>query len=264
MQKKSRREAKREAMDRRAIEKAAGSLIDARRTGRLIDALPADCSPASADDAHAIQTAVVAALGDSVGGWKVAAPIDGKLVRGAILRSRIFNSPARVKAADMGMLGVEAEIAFQVDRALGPRARDYSRDEVAGSVTAFAAIEIVDSRFKSYKDASLLDRSADFVSNGGFVRGALRPDWRNFDLAKIEVTLAIGGREIARKSGGHPTGDPLLPLLALANDLRSGGGIPLGAVVTTGTYTGLNFAKPGQTVAASFTGFGAAEVRFEA
>jgi hypothetical protein len=35
-------------------------------------------------------------------------------------------------------------------------------------------------------------------------------------------------------------------------------------VMTTGTYTGLNYAKPGQTVVASFAGFGSAQVAFDA
>ena len=34
--------------------------------------------------------------------------------------------------------------------------------------------------------------------------------------------------------------------------------------MTTGTYTGLNFAQPGQAAVAAFTGFGSAEVRFTA
>lgn len=74
--------------------------------------------------------------------------------------------------------------------------------------------------------------------------------------------LEIGGQEIVRKSGGHASGDPLLPAVALANDLRGQGGLPAGIVVTTGTYTGLNRASPGQRVVARFAGFGTAEVTF--
>jgi 2-keto-4-pentenoate hydratase len=44
------------------------------------------------------------------------------------------------------------------------------------------------------------------------------------------------------------------------NDLP--GGAKAGQIVTTGTYTGLAFAKPGQTVVASFAGIGAVEVTF--
>jgi 2-keto-4-pentenoate hydratase len=74
------------------------------------------------------------------------------------------------------------------------------------------------------------------------------------------VTLTIGGAEIVRRNGGHATGDPLLPAVALVNDLP--GGAKAGQVVTTGTYTGIAFAKPGQTVVASFAGFGPVEVTF--
>jgi 2-keto-4-pentenoate hydratase len=40
-------------------------------------------------------------------------------------------------------------------------------------------------------------------------------------------------------------------------------GIAVGTIVTTGTYTGLNFAKPGQVAIARFPGFGSATVTFD-
>ena len=74
------------------------------------------------------------------------------------------------------------------------------------------------------------------------------------------MTLTIGGKEIVRRNGGHPAVDPLLPAVALVNELPAGA--KAGQIVTTGTYTGLNFAKPGQKVTAKFAGFGAVEVSF--
>lgn len=250
------------SLDQDAIGRAASLFVAARRGGRLLDVLPASAKPATAADAHAIQEATAAALGDAVGGWKVSAPIDGQLVRGAILRSLIFDSPARVPATRVPMLGVEAEIAFRFDRDMPPAMRDYTYAEVAAAVTAFPAIEVVATRFSDYAGTPLLDRAADFVSNGAFVRGPARPDWRDFDLAKAEVALIIGGKQIVKRIGGHAAGDPLLPAVALVNDLRAGAGVKAGQIMTTGTYTGLNFAKPGQAVVAAFTGFGAAEVQF--
>ncbi len=47
-------------MDQAAIAQAAAHLIDARRTGKLLDALPASCKPESLEDAFAIQDATVA------------------------------------------------------------------------------------------------------------------------------------------------------------------------------------------------------------
>ena len=244
-------------MDQAAIARAAALLIDARQTGRLLDALPASCKPETLEDAFAIQDATIAALGETVAGWKVSI-VDGRAVYGAILASRVFDSGAHIEAAKMPLLGVEAEIAFRFARDLP--AGKYSYADVAEAVTAFAAIEIVDSRFRTYPDLPIMDRNADCVSNGGFVRGPAAADWRAHDLANIAVTLTIGGQEIVRRNGGHPAGDPLLPAVALVNALP--GGVKAGQIVTTGTYTGLNFAKPGQAVAASFAGFGAVEVSF--
>ena len=244
-------------MDQAAIAQAAALLIDARRTGKLLDALPASCKPATLEDAFAIQDATVAALGETVAGWKVSI-VDGRAVYGAIMASRVFESGARIEAAKMPLLGVEAEIAFRFGRDLPPGRYGYA--EVADAVTAFAAIEIVDSRFRTYPDLPIMDRNADCVSNGGFVRGPAAADWRTLDLANIAVTLTIGGQEFVRRNGGHPAGDPLLPAVALVNALP--GGVKAGQIVTTGTYTGLNFAKPRQTVAVTFTGFGTVEVSF--
>jgi 2-keto-4-pentenoate hydratase len=244
-------------MDEAAIGRAAELLVVARRTGRRLERLPASCSPATLDDALAIQDATVAALGESIAGWKVSI-VDGRAVRGVLVGSRVFDDGARIEAARMPLLGVEAEIAFRFARDLAPGR--YSYAEVADAVTAFAAIEIVDSRFSTYPDLPIMDRNADCVSNGGFVCGPAAAEWRKLDLKEIAVTLTIGGTEIARRNGGHPAVDPLLPAVALVNELP--GGAKAGQIVTTGTYTGLNFAKPGQKVTATFAGFGAVEVSF--
>jgi 2-keto-4-pentenoate hydratase len=249
-------------MDQAAIDKAAALFVAARHGGVPIERLPPECRPASPRDALAIQNGTVRLLGERVAAWKVAAPIDGVLMRGAILQSRIFQSPAIVPARLVPMLGVEAEIAFRFEAGLPTRDRDYTYEEVAAAATALAAIEIVDTRFASYQDTPLLDRSADCISNGGLVCAAPRRDWRRFDLRNIEVTLFVEGAVVVRRVGGHAAGDPLLPAVALVNDLRGGEGLAPGTVVTTGTYTGLTTALPGQTVVARFAEFGSAEVRF--
>jgi 2-keto-4-pentenoate hydratase len=160
------------------------------------------------------------------------------------------------------LLAVEAEIAFRFDRGLPPRAEAYSHDEVAAAATAVAAIEVVDSRFADYEAAPLLHRIADCVSNGAFIVGETPADWRTHDLSKLEVTLSVDGKEVVRSVGGHPTGDPIVRAVELANLLRGQGGIRPGQVITTGTYTGLTYVEPGQAVLVAFTGFGKAEVSF--
>lgn len=245
-------------MDQRAVTQAAELLVAARRTGKLLDALPASCRPQTLDDAHAIQDATLAALGETVAGWK-AAIVDGRAVRGAIMASRVFESGARVAAASMPLLGIEAEIAFRFERDFTEGKHSY--EEVAAAVTAFAAIEIVDSRFRDHQAVTAQERNADFVTNGGFVRGPHASAWRSLDLKNIAATLTIGGEQIVKRTGGHAAGDPLLPAVALVNDLS--GGIRAGQFITTGTYTGMTFAKPGQTVVVEFAGVGKVEVGFD-
>ncbi len=251
-------------MNRESIDQAAALLAQARRSRVLLDALPASCRPRDVDEAHAIQEATVAALGETVAGWKVGSPIDGKVVRGAIIRSRVSASGGAIAAADVPLGGVEAEVAFRIDRDLPPRERPYEYAEVAAAVTAFPAIEIVDSRFCDYRGAPLIERLADCMSNGAFVQGATASRWRELDLARLDARIEIGGEVVVRRIGGHPAGDPLLPAVELVNDLRRRDGVRAGQIMTTGTYTGLNFAKPGQRVSAVFEGFGAASVLLSA
>jgi len=186
------------------------------------------------------------------------------VLAGILLGSRVFANGATLPAARTPMLGVEAEIAFRFDRALPACERDYDRGDIEAAVTAFAAIEIVDTRYRDYAGTPAIERAADFMSNGGFIRGDVRPDWRAIDLAGLEARLLVDDVEIVRQVGGHATKDPLIPAIALANYLRPRGGIAAGQIATTGTYTGLNVAKPGSTVRAIFSGFGSAEFRFTA
>lgn len=249
-------------MNKAAIQQAVQVLVDARRTGELPEQLPQSCQPATVDEAHAIQDATIATLGEIVAGWKVGTAPDGQLVRGVLLQSRVFSSPAYIAAADVPLLGIESEIAFRFDRDLPAREAEYGYSEVSDAVTALPAIEIVDSRFCSYPDAPFLDRVADFVSNGAFVYGDLQRKWREFDLTKIHIQLTFDDEVIIERNGGHPTTDPLLPAIALVNALRRHIGVHAGQFMTTGTYTGLNFAKSRQSAIASFLGFGTAVVRF--
>ncbi len=251
-------------MDKAETEGAAAALADAHRGGSRLTRLPPTQRPASGDEAYAIGLAMVARLGEPVAGWKVALTPDFGVLAGIIVGSRVFRNGATVSSAAMPMLGVEAEIAFHVDRALPARRAEYDHAEVAAAVTAFAAIEIVDTRYRDYAGTPGIERAADFMSNGGLVVGDRRPDWQALDLAGLEARLLVDDAEIVRRTGGHATRDPLIPAIALANYLRDKGGIAAGRVITTGTYTGLSYARPGSKVQATFAGFGSAAVRFTA
>lgn len=247
-------------MTPRATDEAAALLIRAARTRGWLERLPEDYRPATVDDALAIQAAIVARTGERIAGWKVGGVVEGAITYGVLLESRVQRSPARIAALDMPLLGMEAEVAFRFLHDLPPRAEAYSHEEVDAAVVAFPAIEVVATRYTSYQGTAFIERLADCMSNGAFVVGPDEPAWRTHDLEQLEATLSFDGAVVTQKRGGHSAGHPLRPAVTLVNALRTSSGVRAGQMMTTGTYTGLNFARPGQHVKASFDGFGAAEL----
>jgi len=244
------------------IDETAALLADSWRAGRKIDELPERLRVADLVEAHAIQDAMVAALGERVAGWKVGAEAGGTVARGAIVSSRVYRDGAKIPAKLMPLMGIEPEIAFRFDAALPPRAEAYSHDEVAAACSAFLAVEVVDSRFTGYPDNPLADKVADLVSNGGFVEGAAIPDWRARDLVNLRVTVELGATVAGDQTAGHVRGHPLLPAVDLVNQMRRGEGVLAGTFMTTGTYCGLVKAEAAVPVVCRFDDLGTVELSF--
>lgn len=237
------------------LERAAGLLVEARRTRVALDRLPEDCRPATLQHALAIQSRVVSRLKERVAGWKVARLPDGQLAYGMIVGSRVVRSGGTVEAQDMPLLGMEAEVAFRFLEDAPARTIEYSDEEVADRVVAFSAMEIVATRYRDYHNTPVIERTADLMSNGAFVVGADQPDWRSMDLSRLPASLMFDAAVIVDRVGEHPAGNPLRPAVDLVNALRGTIGVHAGQMITTGTYTGLNFAKRGQKVTAKLAGF---------
>lgn len=247
-------------MSPQAIDKAAALLAQARRTRVPLSRLPEDCRPATLEDAFAIEEATVAHLGERIAGWKVARLPEGELSYGIILGSRVLRSGDVVDSRDVPLLGMEGEIAFRFVDDAPARDAPYDYDDIARRVVAFPLIEVVATRFTDYQSTPILERTADLMSNGAFVVGDDQPDWRSMDLLTIPVSLAFDQAVVVERNGGHAIGDPLRLAIDLANRLRSTTGIAAGQMVTTGAYTGMVRAKPGQRVAVRFAGFPVCEV----
>jgi 2-keto-4-pentenoate hydratase len=243
------------------IAACAEALLQARRSGPWIEALPA--TPSSVTEAHAIQNRVAARLGQSIGGFKANAPPDQEPTRGFILAGMIRQSPAAMAVAEVPHCGVEGEIAFRFTRDLPARLKAYDREEVAGAVTALPVIEVVSGRFRDPRSRPPLEQLADCVANGGLVTGTELSGWSHLDLARLRVTLLVNGTAVVERAGGHPLDDPLHVAVALVNMMRGAGGVTAGQLVTTGSWTGLRFLKPGDHCTVRFEGLGSAEVSFE-
>jgi 2-keto-4-pentenoate hydratase len=237
-----------------------------RRAGPRPPSLPADLSPRSEQEAYQVQRELSRALGAQAGGWKVAMSSPDRGTSAPIFAEHLYPSPARVACVIGDSLGIEPEVAFSLRRdlpALSNGAR-YQREELIAAIdAAYAAIEIVISRFQSHDGAAPLDRLADNISNGGLVLAAPCRDWRRLDLATVPLRLTLhapdGTRSEQASRGGHPLGDPLTALLWLVNDrARGGAGVRAGEIITTGSYAGLGYATRGTHVAVEFAGLGTA------
>ncbi|MBV9828271.1 MAG: fumarylacetoacetate hydrolase family protein [Alphaproteobacteria bacterium] len=243
------------------IAAAAALLVQARRSGEQIEALPV--MPSSIAEAHAIQDRVAATLGETVGAFKAAAPAGGEPMRGLIFARMIRSSPARMSPGEVPHLGVEGEVAFRFTRALPARSAPYTREEVSQAIVALPAIEVVSARFRDATGRPRLEQLADCIANGGLVPGTELRDWQKLDMTHLHVKLLVNGEPVVDQQGGHPTGDPLGAAVALVNMMRSADGVTAGQIVTAGSWTGLRFLKPGDACRVEFESLGVAEVAFD-
>jgi 2-keto-4-pentenoate hydratase len=245
------------------VAEAAALFVKAHRAGEPITALPETCRPTTLADGYAIQEAVAAALGATIGGYKAIALAGSEPMRGPLYASMIRPTPARYPAAAVRPCGVEGEVAFRYTRDYPPQATDYTREEVAAGLHACAAIEVVGIRFSDPSKISAFERLADNFLNGAFVHAEPRADWRQLDLKNLHVQLEVNGTVVDEHDGGHPMGDPLEVAVVLVNMLRAGPGVTAGQYVTCGSYTGVRFLNPGDVCTVRFAGLGEAQVAID-
>ncbi|MEJ0068383.1 MAG: hypothetical protein WDO24_06275 [Pseudomonadota bacterium] len=202
------------------VRQAADLLVAARRRRQPLDGLPPALRPPNPAAAFAIQDAVMAQLGERAGGWKVGLAPGAAPSCAPMFASLIHPSPLTLPAADVPLLGIEAEIAVRLGRDLPPRATPYVREDVLAAIDGVcAAIEIVDSRYREFLKCSPDDKLADNVGNGAFTYAAPIAEWRGLDLSALRVRLEVGGKTLVDKVGGCPSGDPILAVVWLANHL---------------------------------------------
>lgn len=251
---------------------AARLLLNARGDFRQIAGFPEECRPRNMDDAYLIQKTFgeeweLPVVGYKIGCTardqqrmlKVKAPFYGRL-----FSPFVKDSPAEFSAGAFHQLGLESEFAFRLKRAIKPRANAYSREEIERAVGVMhPAIEIVDTRLDNWLTRGAPSVVADNGANGALILGEPVKDWRKLDLAKTLVVLTIDGKRVAGGMGVRVLGHPLEALTWLANKL-SATGITLepDQIVSTGTVTGLNFARPGSTGIAKFLRIGEVKITF--
>jgi 2-keto-4-pentenoate hydratase len=249
-------------MDQAAVEEVANLFVQARRTGARLDPLPDRLKPSNFADSCKVMEAVDRLVGERSIGTKIAAKPGAEVVYTTLHANRAFTSPARIPRALVPSQYMECEISFRLLRDLPPRASDYSEQEVFDALEACAAFEAVDCRFKDLAATMAnapYDFYADHIAAGAMVFGAFRRDWQKFDFTKIRVSLKQGRHTIIEKLGGHPTGNPAVPALVLANMRRTTTGLSAGMTIVTGSFTGFHPVALNEPVQGEFEGFGKIE-----
>jgi len=227
---------------------AARVLLQARRAGTTLDAIPEGCRPRTVDEGYAVQDALVALSGARVLGWKLGAttqywqrraslsePMAGRLLSGAV-----HHGSAALPGAAFHLRMVECEYAFRLGADLPAREAPYTREEVEAAVAAVhGCIEVADSRYAAGLRVDAPSLIADNTLAGAYLVGPEVPGWRSEALAHAPVRVWSGGERINEGCGQHTGGHPILPLVWLANDRRKrGDGLRAGMLVSTGSCTG--------------------------
>ncbi|MER8760277.1 hypothetical protein NKH69_32505 [Mesorhizobium sp. M0976] len=224
------------------------------------------CGLNSIKDAYNIQAYAQSLLGVNVVGWKASLLADSSILSAPIFDCDLFFSGETLPIQRMKD-GVECELAFVIDTALGPRpASGYTRADVIPCIGGvMAAFELLDSRLMELFQSPTPHLLADNLGNGGVVLGMAYASWLEHNLLEIAVELTVDNVTVLARRGGHPAGDPLDVVVALANHLAHCGKVlKPDQFVMTGSYTGVHKVESGQHLVATFAGVGNVALRVAA
>jgi 2-keto-4-pentenoate hydratase len=156
---------------------------------------------------------------------------------------------------------VEPEIGFVLRRDLaGPGVT--LADALAAVEFAVPALEIIDSRIRDWR-ITIVDTIADNASSAGVVLGARGVPVDRLELGLMGCVLRRNGRIVETGAGAAVLGNPVLPLVWLANVLGGrGSGLAAGHFVLPGSLTASVPAMANDHFTADFAGLGTVSAIF--
>jgi len=239
-----------------AVHTLAAQLIQAWPGNRAQVTLEAALIPASEQAAYEVQAQIIDSLNVPVTAWKVGAKsVDGPMQAAPIPESGVRPGPATIQRSDFGVLVLELELAFRLNRDFAPGGQTYDEAEVMSAIShTVTTIELVSSRYAGWP-VDKLAMLGDLQSHGGLVVGEAVPYDASYPYDKPSLTFTHDGRNVAPESIGNPAGDPrrLLPWL-VNHAARRGIAMPAGTLVTCGTYTGMYAPETTGTIIGQFQG----------
>lgn len=202
-------------------------LMQLRQTGRTMQPI----TDLPYEIGYSVQREVAEALGETVGGWKVAIGPGGVPIRAPLLASTIHGDGVRLNVPASDFIKIETELALHLARDLPPRAIPYTRQcFVAAIASVSSAFEIVIPRAGEPPEILSCRLSRQRRDGHRAVRqlGA--------SAARMQGQLWLN--EALSAKGEHPQIDPLAPLLTYANGQSDQmGGLRAGQIVITGSLT---------------------------
>ncbi len=212
----------------------------------------------SMQDAREVQDAAFDYLGGTPVGYTIAATTDttsrllncSEPIVGRLIEDYVYDSGSTIRLP-YGTIGVGAQFVFVIG---APVRWPVNLRSVSDSIISCRmGLQVLGRRAAS--DVPLNDRSAtaDFALDIACVLGGSIEDWDQVSLEAVEVSLRIGGNELATGHGTEIFGHPIRAVVALAQSLQARGvSLQAGDTIATGSCTGLTQVVPGQAVEAVF------------
>ena len=248
--------------------KTAEILIEAHLEKNLLDDIPDDCKPTTAEEALAVETVLLNHPTLTHAGWKVARTNEAlqkeaglsEPAYGPIFSEFIFDNGHTFEKGAPSVRGIECEFAVILKQDLPASGAPYRLEQGAAAVaTMHPTIEITGQRFKSRDNLPRPAHTMDFAGNFAFVFGAGVADWQKFDLPNHGVEHIINGDVITTSTGANVLGNPLNSICWLANKLAARGlELKAGDWISTGAATGPIPVADGADVVAAFGDLGRA------
>ncbi|WP_447725839.1 2-keto-4-pentenoate hydratase [Sphingomonas koreensis] len=252
----------------KGMSRAAGALVEARRTATGLPAYPG-ALPVSLAEAYTVQAEAAGLWGDRVAGWKVGR-ITGEAERR--FRKNRFIGPmfaGTVEEIAVGEKGafpvirggssaLEAEVVAILGHDVAPRRSDWTPEEVRPLLCELRiAIEVAGSPVLHVNDLGALASIASFGNNLGLILGPAIRAWQEVGLDTIACQTIIDGAVAGSATVSSLPGGLLTAVaFALNQATQLEIGLSAGSMLSTGAITGVHAIKIGQRCEADFGAFG--------
>ncbi len=259
-------------MAKTIIETLAQTLNTARLGAAPIPQISKTLSPFPREMAYSIQEAQLEmrkVAGETQIGWKMGltsqakreqmgldSPLYGFLTQAMQVQGGLYRLQGSIHPK------IEPEIAFRIQHRLEGR---VTRDEVLRSCGGVAAcMEILDSRYETFKYFSMEDVIADNSSSSHFVMGPWLEAFSSLPLNALSMEMSIDQEVVQKGSSEMISGDPVLSVVQLCSLLAErGAALEAGSIVLAGAATAAVALESGMHVELKVEGLPTVGVRVE-